>query len=529
MKITNRDLLRITNKTEAIAILAITLAAIVLIFYKNNNSLIEWDESIYAEVSKEILLYNDWVTLHWNYYQWFHKPPLYMWLTAISYEIFGVNEFSARLFSGIFSIGGILVTYFLGKNLYNRYVGLLSAIILLTTAQYLFSSRLCMLDVPITFFISASILFFWLALNRNNKLFILYGCFVGLAIMTKGVVGFLPVFITFPFLAIQSPRTFRDEYLIKGCLAAILIATPWHLAQLFLHNGDFINEYLIYHVISRVTEGLEGNGHGIGLYYFINLYREFYPYCFIIPFSGLDNVKTYLENKNSSDLLIVLWIFVIFFIFTIAQTKLTWYIIPAYPALSISVANFLYKLYQQKDRLIIAGMFTSIVLWIGSIGSIPYPPSIFGLISGLIIALIIFFIIFVMAKDHKKNLSAILILVFIISCIQFPYRAEYPANSIDEDNNIRSIFQDAEYMDQRDSINVIYLYNNSLIRTPVIFYSNKKLVEIGRNNLDCLTNGTDWNCIIAEKDISDIKTIKYKTLSQQGEIYLIAPQMDGSK
>ncbi|MEM1280119.1 MAG: 4-amino-4-deoxy-L-arabinose transferase, partial [Cyanobacteria bacterium P01_H01_bin.152] len=78
------------------------------------RSLADWDEAIYAQISKEIFHSNQWLTLHWGYKPWFHKPPLFMWLTTLAYYIFGVGEVGARAISAIAGTGLALLTYLLG-------------------------------------------------------------------------------------------------------------------------------------------------------------------------------------------------------------------------------------------------------------------------------------------------------------------------------------------------------------------------------------------------------------------------------
>src|SRR2546430_13785618 len=75
--------------------LAVTLllGAILSFWNLGGSDLTHWDEGRTAERAREILVFNDWVTLHLNYQPDFAKPPLYYWLTTLLYQIIGVNEF----------------------------------------------------------------------------------------------------------------------------------------------------------------------------------------------------------------------------------------------------------------------------------------------------------------------------------------------------------------------------------------------------------------------------------------------------
>jgi len=460
---------------ENIPLIFILLSAIIVIFHNTGGSLADWDESIYAEVSKEILIYRDWITLHWNYSLWFHKPPLYMWLTAIMYKIFGVNEFSARFWSAIFGTGGIVITYFLGKELYNKYVGLISSMILLTTPQYLNYSRMGMLDVPVTFFIGLSILFFWLGL-KNNKYFILSGISVGFAIMTKGVVGLLPFFIVLLFLFLTTNLSpLKNKNLLKGFIASIAVAAPWHISQLILHGKKFFDNYFMYHVIKRSEQAIEGHI-GTDFYYFDILKRGFHPYSVFILFAVLYNAKTAFEEKKKEDILILSWIGVVLGVFTLAQSKLSWYIIPIYPALSISVAQFFYKFIEKRDGLIFGGMFIGFVLWISSFFIII--PIHSKLIGGVIICIILFLIDEMIRHQKllnnviiKKSISILLVGVLLISTIHLPLVLNY-------NPNIKVVAQNMKIVSTPND--TFYLYT---ISSPApLFYSDRKVSGINDEN-----------------------------------------------
>ena len=92
--------------------------ALVLLFYRlGDGSLHDWDEAIYAQVAKEMVLSDTWMSLTWNGTPFFHKPPLYFWLTALTYKMIGVNEFAARLWPAIFGFGVVVLTFVLGVRL----------------------------------------------------------------------------------------------------------------------------------------------------------------------------------------------------------------------------------------------------------------------------------------------------------------------------------------------------------------------------------------------------------------------------
>ncbi len=67
---------------------------------------------------------------------WTGKPPLLMWLISLAYQVFGVNNFASRIWSAVFGTLSLIIVFYLGKKLYNPYVGLMSALVLGTFTTF---------------------------------------------------------------------------------------------------------------------------------------------------------------------------------------------------------------------------------------------------------------------------------------------------------------------------------------------------------------------------------------------------------
>ena len=79
------------------------------------------------------------------------KPPLFLWLTALMYQLFGISEFSARLVGALCGIATILLTFEIGRRMLDEWVGFIAALILLTNGFFLFILRYGGVDMPLTF------------------------------------------------------------------------------------------------------------------------------------------------------------------------------------------------------------------------------------------------------------------------------------------------------------------------------------------------------------------------------------------
>ncbi len=82
--------------------------------------LYEPDEGRYAEVAREMFVSGDWTTPRLNGVKFFDKPPLQYWATAAAFAVFGVSEWSARLWSSLIGASAILVAGWSATALFGR-------------------------------------------------------------------------------------------------------------------------------------------------------------------------------------------------------------------------------------------------------------------------------------------------------------------------------------------------------------------------------------------------------------------------
>ena len=315
------------------------LAALVLLWGLGEGTLGDWDESIYAQVSKEMIQTGDWLTPHWEYKPWFHKPPLMMWLTAIFYRLFEVNEFWSRAASACSGIGLIVTVYLVGKFLYDVSVGFLAAVILLTSYHFVDYARLGNTDIMLTLFTWVAVYAYLRLKEGSPKWWYVVWAACACALMVKGAAGVIASAVI--ILALLIDRRFvataHSKHFWQGLLLAAAIVAPWHILMFAKHGRVFLDEYVGYHVIARSTRVIEG--HVGGRFYYINeLQKFFYPWYYLTPFALAINIKENLNSQARSRILLLLLV-VVFGIYTVVRSKLSWYILPVYPALSILVAS----------------------------------------------------------------------------------------------------------------------------------------------------------------------------------------------
>jgi outer membrane protein assembly factor BamB len=349
LKFSNQKRPWLSEHADALCILAIL--AYSTIFFVNLGSEPLWvtDEQTYSQWAFHMIRNGDYMT-PWAYgdlLMWIGKPPLFMWLMSLAYQIFGINNFAARFWSAIFGTLTLVLVFYLGKRLYNLHVGLLSALVLGTFTTFFVFARHAMLDVPFVFFVLASIYFLLLSekTERTNSYVALGGMFFGLAFMIKQVAAFLIPLIVFVYFAAtgRGVMFFFKKRFSLFWRVGLLIVAPWMIYMTLRFGPDFWLSFFIFSGIMRASTPIEGHV-GSYLYYFNYLINsENLVWVMLLPFSAGLCAFNAVIKRLKEDTLILAWISIVLVLFTLVQTKLDWYILPAFPAFAIAISSLLYQ------------------------------------------------------------------------------------------------------------------------------------------------------------------------------------------
>ncbi|MDR1475682.1 MAG: glycosyltransferase family 39 protein [Holosporales bacterium] len=311
------------------------------------------DEARYTEIPREMLASGDFVTPRLNGVKYFEKPPLFYWMQACTIKLFGISNWSARLWHAIIGVFGCFCVFLAGKSLFSGRIGLFSAIALASSILYYALAKFVCLDMIFSAFFTASLLCFMAAFNRavcSKNLFNALVCggyaFVGLAFLTKGLVSIVLVGIILIFF-ISITRQWRHLKLIAhpGILIFLAIALPWHIT-VAIKNPGFNYQYFVYEHFIRYTTTAH------------NRYREwwfFFPIMAIglLPWtgilaSGIANSLSKLKTIDRNMLFLLVWFIVPIAFFSCSGSKLIPYVLPSVPAASMIIAIKLDQLVDSK-------------------------------------------------------------------------------------------------------------------------------------------------------------------------------------
>ena len=323
------------------AVLLVSVFACTIFFGLGDRPLIDYDEGIYSQVAVEADHSSFPLGFTWlgnlglgRTIQWYEKPPLMIWLINGSYQLFGVNEFAARLPVTIFALLTFILVAWLARKLSGYpWAGIFAAAALGICYQYVHHAGVLQFDIAVGFFITLAIGTFILSLE-NPKYWYGFWLSLALAVMTKSVVGLVPLIPLGLYWLISGQwQIFKQKQLYIGAFVFLLVTVPWHLAEWLKFGHEFWDQYLFYHLIARFKVGLENN---LGDHYFYwNIIKEHRLLIYLAVPALIYSLWNGLWQRKW-----LAWpisIFAVLIFFSLAKTKLPAYILPIYPLLSVMI------------------------------------------------------------------------------------------------------------------------------------------------------------------------------------------------
>jgi 4-amino-4-deoxy-L-arabinose transferase-like glycosyltransferase len=371
-----------TIATQMWPLLFLFFSVLILESLGNNTlPLIDRDEPRFAEASREMRQSGDFIIPRVNGEYRFDKPPLIYWCQVASSMVFGESDFSARFPSAIFAAATVVLTAAWASRLYGASVGFWSGMVLGTCLQFFVHGRAAVADMPMIFFFTAAT---WTAWERSQgqRSSLLWLCFylaLAAGFLAKGPVALLPIIGPFLFgLWTGTPMHFQLRSAIGGGLLVLITIGFWGIPALILTHGEFFQVGIGKHVVMRSVAPLQSHGaSGIGGYflllpfYLVTLLFSLFPWSLFLPGTiqrlrlGLDSFERYALCA----------IGVVLIVFSLLQTKLPHYILPAFPLIAILVGR---TVHESRFRKIVAISAIAVYLAIAVAGFrwlAPYFPS----------------------------------------------------------------------------------------------------------------------------------------------------------
>jgi len=335
------------------------------------------DEPRYAWIARDMAETGDWVTPRLYGKPWFEKPPLFYWGAALCFKLFGVGEAAARLPSAISALLATLALAWLALRLYDAETARWLLLLLPTTVGMIGFSHAAATDMPFSAMLTVAMVCaaVVLGLTRNENTpvlpqtpwlaLILFGFFLGLAALAKGPAAIILSGGAIFFWALFTKR-WRDAFRLLDPTAIAsfcFTALPWYILCA-RRNPNFFRIFIIEHNFKRYLTP-EFQHIQPFWYYFPILLVAFLPWTGVLIWTMIaGSVRTWRAGQISSPASFLLtWIGFCIVFFSVSQSKLPGYVLPAMPAIGLVLARCCGSLAaQSKNTIALTLLATSLSL-----------------------------------------------------------------------------------------------------------------------------------------------------------------------
>lgn len=334
------------------------------------------DEAKNAGAAREMLEMESWVVPTFNYELRTDKPPLHYYFMIGAYKLFGVNPWSARLFSSLMGALSVLLTFLFARKFGGKQVAVFSAFVLLSSLHWNIQHHMAVPDPYLIFFFTAALFSFFTFYKTHQKayLWLFYAC-IGMGTLSKGPVAIaLPGLILLLFLIADKSlnlKTLQSFKIVPGALLVLALSLPWYWAVHLATDGAWTNEFFFKHNVNRFSEPMEGHG---GLF----LLTPAMVLVGMLPFSVFI-IKTIRmassQWKRAEIKFLSISVLVIVGFFSLSGTKLPNYTVPAYPFLAVLLGHYL-SYACQSSRL------SKIPMWVLLVITLVLPPAVYLALDG---------------------------------------------------------------------------------------------------------------------------------------------------
>ena len=315
-------------------------------------SIYSLDEAKNATCAKEMIQRGDYIVPTFNYELRTDKPPMHYYFMILAYKLFGFNEFSARIFSSIFGLLTLILTFWFAKKTLGYKTAVLSSIVLISSLHTALQFHMAVPDPYLIFYLNGVFFSFYLWFKeRKDRFLYAFYIFMGLGVLTKGPVAVvLPSLIVLLFLFFTHSfnlNTLKHLKIPTGLFITAIVSLPWYIAVGLKTNWVWLQDFIFKHNISRFSSPMEGHG-GLFILTFLFVFFGLLPFS-VFVFQSF--IKVWKDKYK--DVLVYLALVVIVYVgfFSISGTKLPNYTTPVYPSMAVILGYFFANLTKENIKV----------------------------------------------------------------------------------------------------------------------------------------------------------------------------------
>lgn len=298
------------------------------------------DEGRYVGVAWEMLRSGRWLVPTLDGMPFFHKPPLFYWITATSMSMFGPGAGAARLAPWLAAVGMCTALFAFIREWVGPQAAVRSVLILATMPLFYGGSQYANLDMLVATFIGLSLLaaaHATLASERGRpvrRMLVFAFASAAFGVLSKGLIGVvLPtlVLLAWGLTTRRLARVLRLLAWWPGWLIFLLIATPWFIAMQSTFP-DFLHYFFVVQQFDRFQASGFNNPQPVWFYgaVLLLLTLPWSPWLLVLarPRPRESNPQAHSSSGRDVRILMLAWLVVITAFFSMPDSKLIGYILP---------------------------------------------------------------------------------------------------------------------------------------------------------------------------------------------------------
>lgn len=399
------------------------------------NEILDQDGALYATLSKNIILRNDWINLWGDGHDWLDKPHFPFWMAAISYKLFGITAFAYKFPAFIFWLFGLRFTYLLAKAIYNPLVAQIAVLIHALALHGILANFDVRAEPYLTMLCTGAIYYFYRSYVTGGWYYILFTAILaGCAIMTKGLFVLLTIgggFLVYWMITRQWKQFLNYKWYVLLLLIGICMLPELYCLYVqfdqhpekivFGQTGvSGIRFFLWDSQFGRFLNSGPIKGNGDPSFFLHTTLWAFLPWALYLYVAVARLISKRMPVINPAEWIVYGSAGLTFLVFSLSKFQLPHYIIILFPQFAMITAGYLCSIHKNETwkRLIITQnilliIVAAFVICVALFSKIGYSPIVF-LITAILLALSFY-------SYRKKDLLLFLIKGICFAAILFSF------------------------------------------------------------------------------------------------------------
>jgi 4-amino-4-deoxy-L-arabinose transferase-like glycosyltransferase len=334
--------------------------------------LLDRDEPRFSRATVEMEEGGDWLVPHFNGDYRFDKPPLTYWAMHVGYEVFGHGELGARVHSVLASLIVAALIFSFGRALYGVRAGFWAGAGFLTLFQVWQHGRLAVADMPMVAAVTATHWALWKLLSAEAPrrwgtwFWVLWGS-LSLGFLAKGPIAFFcpaATLLTLRYVFWRRPLAWGRLQVLPGTLLCLAPIAAWGIPALVATGGEFWRQGIGRHVVDRGLGAFDDRATIPIVFYLVTALFSLFPWL------GRAGCAWEVLRHPRSDIraaYLASWAAGPYLIFAFYATQLPHYVLPAFPALIITLfacENWRGSRWGRRWFLVYHGLFCALILFL---------------------------------------------------------------------------------------------------------------------------------------------------------------------